>query len=257
MKYFNLKYIVGAIDGKHIRIKAPAKSGSEFYNYKNYFSIILLAICDANYRFVLVDIGDSGRHSDGGVFSNSRIGQLFDRGEMNVPSACTLPGSTDTVPYVLVGDDAFPLKYYLMKPYPGRFLGDDQNIYNYRVSRARRCVENAFGILAVRWQMFYGMIQCDVVMAERLVKAAVVLHNYLQQEDSELGDSCSPDGEMTQGLWRQTIPSSINLHRTASDVDSINFGSNNSTRDARAIRNTFCRYFNTTGAVDWQWSINS
>ena len=214
-----------------------------------------MIICDANYRFVLVDIGDSGRHSDGGVSSSSRIGQLFDCGEMNVSSACTLPGSTGTAAYVLVGDDAFPLKYYLLKPYPGRFLVDDQNIYNESVSRARRWVETAFGILGVCWQMFYGMIQCDVVMAERLVKAAVVVHNHVQQKDSELGDSCSAGVEMTQGLWRQTIPSSINLHRTTSDVDSIKFGSNNSTRDARAIRNTFCRYFNATGAVDWQCSV--
>ena len=58
---------------------------------------------------MLVDIGDSGRHSDGGVFSNSNIGKLLDRNALNVPSSCRLPGSEVVAPSVLVGDDAFPL----------------------------------------------------------------------------------------------------------------------------------------------------
>ena len=96
-----------------------------------------------------MDIGDSGRHSDGGVFSNSKIGKLFDLDQIDLPQPSTLPGSSVLAPYVLVGDDAFPLKHYLMKPFPGRLLADDANVFNYRLSRARRCVENAFGILAV------------------------------------------------------------------------------------------------------------
>ena len=166
-----------------------------------------MGVRDSNYRFVLVDVGDSGRHSDGGVFANSRIGKLFDKNEMDVPPPSTLPGSSVAAPYVLVGDDAFPLKHYLMKPYPGKLLRDEMNVYNYRVSRARRCIENAFGILAVRWKIFYGLIQCEPEMAKRIVEAAVVLHNYLQSETSDLGDRCSANGEITQGLWRETLPS--------------------------------------------------
>ena len=216
----------------------------------------MLAICDANYRFVLVDIGDSGRHSDGGVFSNSNIGKLLDRNALNVPSSCRLPGSEVVAPSVLVGDDAFPLKHYLMKPYPGKYLADNANEYNYRLSRARRCVENAFGILAVRWQIFYGLIRCHPELAEKIVQAAVVLHNFLQAEKSDLGDSCLPNGQMADGQWRQTIPSSINLTSCSDDDVDVCLGSNNSTRDARHIRNQFCHYFNTTGAVHWQWTIN-
>ena len=206
----------------------------------------------------MVDIGDSGRHSDGGVFSNSRIAKLFERNEMDVPSCCRLPGSAEVAPYVLVGDDAFPLKRYLMKPYPGKFLAENNNIYNYRVSCARRCVENAFGILAVRWQIFYGMIRCHPELAEKLVRAAAVLHNFLQLESSDLCDKCMPNGQITGGQWRQSIPSCTNLvsHISDANIDASFFGSNNSSRDARFLRDQFCRYFNTTGAVDWQWSIN-
>ena len=76
-KLWHCPNCIGAVDGKHIKIQAPPNSGSCFYNYKGYFSIILLAICNANYKFILVDIGDNGRHSDGGVFAHSEIGMKF------------------------------------------------------------------------------------------------------------------------------------------------------------------------------------
>ena len=51
--------IIGAVDGKHIAIQAPINAGSEFYNYKNYHSVVLMAVCDAHYRSVLCRHGVS------------------------------------------------------------------------------------------------------------------------------------------------------------------------------------------------------
>lgn len=59
---------IGSIDGKHFAIKCPNKSGSDFYNYKGFYSLIMLAIADAKYRFLMVDIGAQGRYSDGSFF---------------------------------------------------------------------------------------------------------------------------------------------------------------------------------------------
>ena len=100
-----------------------------------------------------------------------------------------LPNSSFTAPYILVGDDAFPLKSYLLKPYSGKLLQDNQNIFNYRLSRARRCIENGFGVSAAQWQIFYSPISFEVETAQFIVQAAVVLHNYLQSISSDVGDT--------------------------------------------------------------------
>ena len=96
-----------------------------------------------------LDCGQYGRACDAGVFQNSVISDLLERNQLNIPKAYfKINTSDEQIPFMIVGDEAFPLKTYLMRPFAARTLNDDRRIYNYRHSRARRSVECAFGILA-------------------------------------------------------------------------------------------------------------
>ena len=141
---------IGALDGKHMVIQAPALSGSLYYNYKNTHSIVMLAVAHAQYKFVYVDVGAYGRQSDGSVFSNSSLNQSLLSNTINLPPPFNLPNTELTLPYVFVGDEAFPLTPNLIRPFPGRNLSHDKRIFNYRLSRAQRIVQNTFGILSTK-----------------------------------------------------------------------------------------------------------
>ena len=252
---WNFPHCLGAIDGKHIVIQAPANSGSTFFNYKGTHSIVLMAVCDAHYRFILVDIGDSGRHSDGGVLSSSSFGSALENGSLSFPPDSPLPETSQpSLPYVIVGDEAFPLKTYMLRPYPGKNLLESQAIYNYRLSRARRIIENSFGILAARWRIFRRPIIAHPDNVVMYTKATIALHNYLRTTESSV--YCPPgfiDGEdgdknIVRGGWREEVDG------TSGGLTAIGrTGANTFSRNAAAIRDAYRDYFNSpSGEVSWQ-----
>lgn len=123
-----------------------------YYNYLKSFSIVLLAICDANKKFLYVDVGAYGGQSDGGVLSNSSFGKRLDADDLNFPQPAPLPVTNEGFPYFIIGDAAFPLKKRIQKPYGGRNLNDVQANYNTTLNSVRKVIENAFGILVRRWR---------------------------------------------------------------------------------------------------------
>ena len=74
---WNFSHCIGSIDGKHIRIQCPTNSGSMFFNYKMYFSVVLQAAADAHCRFTTIDVGGYGKQSDGGTFQVSDLYRAF------------------------------------------------------------------------------------------------------------------------------------------------------------------------------------
>ncbi|XP_033945025.2 uncharacterized protein [Pseudochaenichthys georgianus] len=234
---WNFPNCLGAIDGKHIVIQAPPLSGSQYFNYKKTFSIVLLALVDADYRFRVIQVGDFGRTSDGGVYAGSDLGKGLEARTLHVPTSTSLPGAAHLgeMPFVMVGDAAFPLKPYLMRPYPGKNLTQQKRILNYRLSRARMVVENAFGILASRWRIFHHRINLHPKNVDKLVVAACILHNFLlaPSENQRLLDE-----EEQQGRHMAPVR---------------NMGGNRASREACNVREAFCTFFNSPeGSVSWQ-----
>jgi hypothetical protein len=126
----------------------------------------------------MIDVGCPGRFIDGGVFANSRIGEMAENRSLNLPASDFLSGMDCPLPYVFVGDEAFPLKEYLMRPYPRAQMSTSKRIFNYRLSKARRVIENALGILTSRWRIFRKPIVATPEKTTEIVKASLCLHNF-------------------------------------------------------------------------------
>ncbi|XP_076672003.1 uncharacterized protein LOC143371063 [Andrena cerasifolii] len=176
---WNFPNCVGAIAGKHIRIQCPGNSGSLYFNYKNFFSIVLLALVDANYKFIIIDVGSYGKEGDSGIFTKSIMGQAISEDKMKFPMDKPLPGSNVTAPHVIVGDEAFRLTKRMLKPYPKNVAAQDlsKKIFNYGLCRARRMSENAFGILSQTFRIFFSTIAVLPETTDNIITATCCAMN--------------------------------------------------------------------------------
>ena len=142
-----------------------------------------MAVVNINYEFLMVDVGANGRVSDGGVLFYTKFGHKLRNAELNLPPLSELANSNDESPYVFVGDEAFALAKNVLKPYSQSDLTIDRRIFNYRLYRARRVVENSFGILNSRFGVFQKSINLCPEKASLIVLACCYLHNFLIKEN--------------------------------------------------------------------------
>ena len=140
------------------------------------------------------------------------MGDLLETNKLQIPDATILFNCAyDPLPYFLLGDEIFPLKPYLKRSYPGSRLTEAEAIYNYRQSRARHVIENAFGIICSRRRIFLSVIHAAVKNIEKIVMACLALHNYLKSDDNvaycpvRFTDQDNVNGEVTAGHWRREI----------------------------------------------------
>jgi hypothetical protein len=186
-------------------------------------------------------------------------GDALAKKKLHIPNAEALPGTTMRYPYVLVGDEAFQLQENLMKLYPREVLGIRERVFNYRLSRARRIIENTFGIAAARFQVFRRPIHARVEMVVNITKAVVVLHNYLMNGKTfestskycpaGFTDTEGPGGTQLEGEWRSVVQRDQGLKPLT------RAGSNNYSRSAKLVREDFSNYFlSSVDQVPWQWA---
>lgn len=230
---------IGAIDGKHFQVVKPKMSGSMYYNYKNYFSIQMLAICDLEYCFTYVDIGNYGNDSDSSLFQETEFYKRLCSKRLDIPEPAHISEKRDfKMPYVLVGDEAFGLSTSIMRPYGGKFLSAEKGVFNYRLTRARRFIECSFGILTNKWRIFHRPLNVDLELANDIIKAGVILHNFVRKRDGfKHRDTLSYTGL-------------LNISDTQ-EPDTINYAG----RTPIHIREYLTEYFQTLeGEVSWQYT---
>ncbi|XP_067937223.1 uncharacterized protein [Watersipora subatra] len=235
---WNFPNAIGALDGKHVMMNKPWYAGSEYHNYKGQESIILLAMCDANYSFTYVNVGAQGRASDGGVFEVSTLQASLTSNNIDVPPARLLPRCKEPLPHVILADEAFPLKSHLMRPYPKRVLTDERRIFNYRWSQVRRLIENSFGILSSTWRILFRQIDLPPDKPRTIVLACCALHNMIRS-------ACHPPEGTVPPLPRE--PSNL-----ADTIPSVEARPDRPTEAAKMVREQYCDYLKKDGAVWWQ-----
>lgn len=103
------------------------------------------------------------------------------------------------VPYVFVADDAFALNVNMLKPYKA-MPEQRHKVFNYRLSRARRMIENCFGILSAKWRIFKTTIIADVSLVESITKTCACLHNWLREKNSNYIEQELADEEINGKL---------------------------------------------------------
>ncbi|XP_053400597.1 putative nuclease HARBI1 [Mercenaria mercenaria] len=123
---WQLPHTLGALDGKHVAIECPPGGGSVFYNYKKFHSIVMMAFADADYKFLWVDVGEPGGTLDRLIWNACELKQYVEEGLMDIPHAA--PQDDRPLPYWFIGDNAFGMKTWLLKPFAKRGLTGEERI---------------------------------------------------------------------------------------------------------------------------------
>lgn len=171
-----------------------------------------MALVDYNYNFLYVNIGAPGKYkhnkilntmiidqfsnslflgsaSDGGVYRTSPLySKLHEQtNPLQIPGDKPIhPSRYLEMPYCIIGDDAFGSTRRLMKPIPRKNLSASERIFNYRLSRARRIVENTFGIASAQWRCMRTTLEQHPENAKIIVTTICILHNFLLSKSRDL-----------------------------------------------------------------------
>lgn len=218
--------------------QAPPDSGINSKDYKGHDTFNLMAISGAKQEFIMANIGAPGRHSDGGVFAHSEMGQRFQDKNMFIPPPEKLHDHGPKLPFVIVGDEAFALNEYLMKPYPRRNnLNLLERVFNYRLSRARRIVETTFGIISAVWRIFKSPMRTSLALSILIAKACVCLHNFILKFDPLRRRiiNAAKSQEAYENCFQDLLPAEENVIL----------------RGAAKTRQDFANYFMTEGAISF------
>jgi len=212
--------IVGALDGTHIAISKPCEYGQDYYNRKGYYSINVQgstfipatneALVDYKKRFLDVEIGWPGSVGDSRIFDNSYLSTRYEEvlAHLGTTALATGDNIVESVPAFILGDSAYRNSRHLVTTYRVTECNADPSIrhLNYRLSKARYKVENAFGLLKGRFQIFQKPLRSaaeDLPFTIHLIASICILHNFLIDVQDEMAQEEIPV-ELEERLQRGT-----------------------------------------------------
>lgn len=174
---------VAAIDGLIVKTRAPTAAETSapkhYRSRKGGFGVLVLAGCDVDGRFVFASPNFTGSTHDSIAWNLTALSDAIDSGR--------LPPQ-----FFLIGDEAFSNTDQMLSPWPGRGLGRWKDSFNYWLSHSRQCVERGFGMLVMRWGIFWRKLTCDFERWTLVISVCMKLHNYCIDQ----GDCSSPNRHM-------------------------------------------------------------
>lgn len=210
-------YAFAATDGSHLPIKCPdggAQAMKQYFNFKGFYSIVLMALVDAKYRFIWASVGAPGNTHDSTLIQSTKLWSEIVAGKI-IPNLVQEVESVEIPPLVL-GDGAFPLRSWIMKPHGDAVLPEDKRYFNFRHSRARLVTEGAFGRLKSRFRVLHRKCESKKENVKLYGLACVVLHNI-----------CIERGDLVPRKFDLTLDHASNKRLNPDEV-----------RDILALRNT-------------------
>ena len=200
-----------AVDGCHIPIKCPAgglEACKEYHNFKNFYSVILMSMVDAKYRFLWGSCGYPGNSHDSIILQSTNLWDEIQGGNL-LPNFSQIEQNV-SIPPIVLGDSAFPFETWLMKPFTNAVRTPKQRYFNYRLSRARMIVEGAYGQLKGRWRYLTRKSESSPFEAKIATLACMVLHN-----------ACLENGDTIPKKLDLTVDPTSNQKRDRTTIQKI------------------------------------
>ena len=200
-------FAFSAPEGCYTPIRCPAggpDSQKEHHNFKNFYSIVLMALVDASYRFIWASSGWAGNTHDSTIFQAKKLFRRATDGAFKLTSF-DIEG-VNVGPLVL-GGGAFLFLPLLQKPYSNSSLTKEESNFNYRLSRVRMFTEAAFGVLKGWWRILHRKCELTKHVIKIYSLACIVLHNI-----------CIENGDTMPRLWDINVDDISNQRRPSEEV---------------------------------------
>ncbi|XP_048484566.1 putative nuclease HARBI1 [Plutella xylostella] len=188
MEKFHFPGVLGCIDGTHVAIIRPKEHEETFLNRKNYHSLNVLIICDADLNIMHLDAAFGGAAHDSFVWNQSPIKTLMEDLNRN-GSVCWF-----------LGDSGYALRPWMLTPILNAAVGSPEEHYTDMHCHVRNTVERCIGVLKARWRclLAHRVLHYEPTKAAKIVNACCVLHNIANAHNLPVPDDLPAAGDIRQ-----------------------------------------------------------